>query len=109
MPAIRTKPPAMSIYASPHPQANREAKEEYLLYEYPKLTLHEDFSSGVARRTKWFAILKDKDKTTIYFERGSQQYSTLLEVQHPEFKGEWFSSGFNAAKALSDYLEKGSR
>lgn len=108
MPAIRTKQPITSINANPHPQANRVAKEEYLTYSYPKFTLHEDFSSGVARRTKWFAVLKDTDET-IYFERGSQAHNNHLTVGHEAFKGEWFSSAFVAAKVLSDYLETGKK
>lgn len=107
MPEIKTKQPITSINASPHPQANRVAKEEYLTYSYPMLTLYEDFSSGVARKTKWFAVLKDE--ITIYFDRGSQAHNTHLMVKHPEFEGEWFSSAFVAAKALSDFLEKGHR
>lgn len=109
MPAIRTREPITSINANPHPQANRVAKEEYLTYSYPMLTLFEDFSSGVARSTKWFAVLKDKQETTIYFERGSQAHNSHLSVGHEAFKGEWFSSAFIAAKALSDFLEKGHR
>lgn len=96
-----------SLHASPHPQANREVQEEYLSYTYPKLTLLEDFTSGVGRKTRYFAVLNDKEKSTVYFERGQQQFSALLEIQHPNFKGEWFRSAFTAAKALSDYLEKG--
>ena len=109
MPAIRTKQPITSINAGPHPQANRVKSEEYLTYDYSNLTLYEDFSSGVARKTKWFAVLKDKEETTIYFERGNQQYNSHLTVGHEAFKGEWFSSAFVAAKALSDFLEKGHR
>ena len=109
MRAIRTKQPTTSNNASPHPQANRVAKEEYLTYSYPNLTLFEDFSSGVARKTKWFAVLKDKEETTIYFERGNQQYNSHLSVNHPAFQGEWFSSAFVAAKSLSDFLERGHR
>ncbi len=109
MPAIRTKQPITSINASPHPQANRVAKEEYLTYSYPNLTLYEDFSSGVARKTKWYAVVKDKEETTIYFDRGTQAHNTHLMVKHPEFEGEWFSSAFVAAKALSDFLATGHR
>ena len=109
MPAIQTKQPATSINASPRPQANREVQEEYLSYTYPKLTLLEDFTSGVGRKTRYFAVLNDKEKSTVYFKTGQQQYSTLLEIQHDAFKGEWFSSAFLAAKALSDYLESGKK
>ena len=108
MPEIKTTK-STSLHASPHPQANREVQEEYLSYTYPKLTLLEDFTSGTARKTRYFAVLDNKEKTTVYFERGQQQYSTLLEIQHDAFRGEWFRSAFTAAKALSDYLEKGSR
>lgn len=109
MPAIRTKEPIQSINASPHPQANRVAKEEYLTYDYPTLTLYEDFSSGIARKTKWFAVLKDEDQTTVYFERGTQAHNSHLTVGHEAFKGEWFSSAFIAAKALDEHLARGAK
>ena len=71
--------------------------------------LYEDISPGMARRTKFYVVLKDKNQTTIYFERGTQAHNTHLSVEHVAFKGEWFSSAFIAAKALNDYLEKGHR
>ena len=108
MPAITTKQPSTSINASPHPQANRVQQESYLTYDYKNLTLFEDFSSGVARSTKWFAVLKDKEETTYYIDRGTQQHNTTYVITgYAPFEGHRFTSAFVAAKALSENLEKG--
>ncbi|MDM7932866.1 hypothetical protein [Tabrizicola sp.] len=108
MPAIKTKQPITSINVDDHPQANRVAKEEYLAYSYPNLTLFEDFSSGMARKeTKWFAVLKDKDETTYYIKRGTQEHSlTYVITDFAPFEGHRFTSAFIAAKALDEYLSK---
>lgn len=110
MPAIRTKQPSTSINASPHPQANRVAKEEYLTYDYPTLTLFEDFSSGMARRTKWYVVVKDEDQTTHYIERGTQEHNTTYSISGiPAFDGHRFTSAFIAAKALDEHLARGAK
>ena len=62
----------------------------------------------MARKVKFYAVLKGTNET-IYFERGSQAHNNHLTVGHEAFKGEWFSSAFVAAKALSDYLETGKK
>ena len=107
MPAIRTREPITSINVDAHPQANRVKSEEYLTYDYSNLTLYEDFSSGVARKTKWFAVLKDKPETTYYINRGTQEHNTTYVItDFSPFEGHRFTSAFIAAKALDEYLSK---
>lgn len=111
MQAITTKQPITSINASPHPQATRVKKEEYLTYDYPCLTLLEDFSDGMARKTKYFLVLKEGyipkgGQDTYFIERGSQQHNTFYSVNYPDLEDEWFSSPFVVAKTISDQLQK---
>lgn len=107
MPEIRTNQPITSINVDAHPHANRVKSEEYLTYDYSKLTLFEDFSSGVARKTKYFVQLKDKDETTYYINRGTQEHNTTYVItDFSPFEGHRFTSAFIAAKALDEYLSK---
>ena len=53
-------------------------------------------------------MLKDKEETTLYIDRGTQQHNTTYVITgYAPFEGHRFTSAFVAAKALSESLEKG--
>ncbi len=84
--------------------------EVYLTYDYPTLTLYEDFSNGMARRTKWYVVLKDKEGTTHYIDRGTQEHNLTYGISGlSAFDGHRFTSPFVAAKALDEYLARGGK
>ena len=87
------------------PKANRVRQEEYLTYDYPNLTLYEDFSDGMARKTKYFLVLKGKTKRNVYLKRGTQEHNLNYIVDDfPPLEGQRFTSPFNAAKAVDEIL-----
>lgn len=89
------------------PQANRVKNEQYLTYPYKHLELYEDFSDGMARKTKYYLVLKNKKKT-IYLTRGSQQHNLHYAISGlPEFEGQLFTSPFKAAKTVDELLDHG--
>lgn len=88
------------------PKANRVRQEEYLTYDYPNLTLYEDFSDGMARKTKYFLVIK-KDKSNLYLKRGTQEHNLNYIVDdYPPLEGHRFTSPFIAAKAVDEILGK---
>jgi hypothetical protein len=92
------------------PKASRVEMEVYLTYDYPTLTLYEDFSNGMARRTKWYVVLKDKEGTTHYIDRGTQEHNLTYSIAGlSALDGHRFTSPFVAAKALDEHLARGGK